>query len=110
IAAQLMSCMASAGIDKRLIRALAAMLDFTFMAQYECHSDDTLDDITGVLDRFHENKAVFVELGAVEELNFPKMHSLQHYVPSIKLFGALLPFNTAIGERLHITQVKNAYR
>lgn len=38
------------------------------------------------------------------------MHGLQHYIPSIKLFGSLKNISTEIGERLHITECKNLYR
>jgi hypothetical protein len=38
------------------------------------------------------------------------MHSLLHYADSIRDVGTLQPVSTAIGERLHITKVKNAYR
>ncbi|EJD43103.1 hypothetical protein AURDEDRAFT_26854, partial [Auricularia subglabra TFB-10046 SS5] len=117
ISKQLLCVMASAEVDKRVIRAISALLDFTFMVQYECHSDETLDDAKEILDRFHENKLVFKELGACEGthhlwayLNFPKLHMLQHYIPSIKLYGSLIPISTDIGERLHTVDVKNGYR
>ncbi|KZV79263.1 hypothetical protein EXIGLDRAFT_613632, partial [Exidia glandulosa HHB12029] len=110
VAKQLQTCIASAGVDKRIVRATKAILDFTVMAQYECHSDDTLEDLTDAVDRWHKNKEVFKELGAlVAGFNFPKMHSMQHYNPSIKLFGILPTLSTDIGERLHIVQVKDAY-
>lgn len=110
ISRQLLCAMASANVDKRVIRAMSALLEFTFMVQNECHSDDTLSDTQEILDKFHANKAVFVELGACDDLNFPKLHMLQHYIPDIKLYGSLLPVSTDIGERLHIVDCKNGYR
>ncbi|EJD44317.1 hypothetical protein AURDEDRAFT_37461, partial [Auricularia subglabra TFB-10046 SS5] len=106
----LLCSMATADIDKRVTRAISSLLDYTYMAQYESHSDDTLDDTLDVLDRFHVNKDVFIDLGACKDFNFPKIHMLGHYVPSIKDFGSLLPVSTDIGERLHIDNLKNAYQ
>ncbi|KAH7098191.1 hypothetical protein BKA62DRAFT_622869, partial [Auriculariales sp. MPI-PUGE-AT-0066] len=110
IARQLEVVMASAGVHSRVKMALFSLIEFTFMVQAKVHSDDTLDDIRKTLDRFHEHKEIFVKLGACSNLHFPKMHALLHYTDSIREIGALHAVNTAIGERLHITQVKNGYR
>lgn len=42
-------------------------------------------------------------------LDLPKMHSMQHFIPGIKLFGDANGYNTEIGERLHIDFAKDAY-
>ena len=42
--------------------------------------------------------------------NLPKLHSLLHYVSSIKLFGTTDNYNTEYTERLHIDLAKDAYR
>ncbi|KAG8940755.1 hypothetical protein FRC03_005130 [Tulasnella sp. 419] len=42
--------------------------------------------------------------------NFPKVHSLLHYVRAIKAFGTTDGYNTESTERLHIDMVKDAYR
>lgn len=44
------------------------------------------------------------------DFDFPKIHSLQHYIPSFKLFGSLRNISTDIGERLHIDLIKNGYK
>ncbi|KAH9997085.1 hypothetical protein BJV77DRAFT_1059191 [Russula vinacea] len=41
-----------------------------------CH---TLSRLDNALSRFHDNKQIFVELGARKDFNFPKLHSLIHY-------------------------------
>ncbi|EJD54932.1 hypothetical protein AURDEDRAFT_118252 [Auricularia subglabra TFB-10046 SS5] len=38
------------------------------------------------------------------------MHMLNHYVPGIKLFGALGLISTDVGKRLHIDKLKNLYQ
>ena len=54
-------------------------------------------------------KDVFINLGCREHFNIPKLHSLVHYVESIRLFGSLDGFNTENSEQLHIDYAKKAY-
>jgi hypothetical protein len=51
-----------------------------------------------------------MDLGIRSDFNIPKIHALQHYVPSIKLFGTTDNYNTEYSERLHIDFAKDAYR
>jgi len=46
-----------------LIRAVQALLDFLYLAQYPVHTDDTLELLESTLTTFHANKDVFVDLG-----------------------------------------------
>ena len=62
------------------------------------------------LSHFHNNKDVFIDLGVCEHFNLPKIHSLIHYSPSIRLFGTTDNYNTEQTERLHIDLTKDAYR
>ncbi len=52
---------------------------------------------------------MFLNLGARENFNIPKLHSLSHYMSSIRLFGTTDNYNTEQSERLHIDFAKNAY-
>ncbi|KAI0060629.1 hypothetical protein BV25DRAFT_1789248, partial [Artomyces pyxidatus] len=94
----------------RLVRAVRALLDFLYLAQYPSHSSDTLKYLDDALSRFHANKAVFELAGVRENFNFPKLHGLLHYTPSIRLFGTTDNYNTEASERLHIDFAKDAYR
>lgn len=94
----------------RLVRALRAMLDFLFLSQYPVHTDATLNSLHEALERFHENKAIFVDLGIRKDFKIPKLHFMNHYVSAITLFGTLDNFNTEYTERLHIDLAKDAYR
>lgn len=58
-----------------------------------------------VLDVFHTNKEVFVELGIRPEINW-----LFHYVVAIANLGACDGLSTDISERLHIEYCKLGYR
>ena len=93
----------------RLVRAVRALLDFLYLAQYQCHTSNTLDQLHDALSVFHDNRAIFLDLGVRVHFNFPKMHSLTHYVPSIRLFGTTDNYNTEQTERLHIDFTKDAY-
>lgn len=94
----------------RLIRAVRAILDFLYLAQYPAHTSETLECLDDALRRFHDNKEVFVDLGIRNNFNLPKVHALTHYIDSIKLFGTTDNYNTEYTERLHIDLAKDAYR
>ena len=93
-----------------LIRSIRSLLDFLYLAQYPLHTSETLRLLHESLERFHENKHIFVDLGIRNDFNLPKLHSLAHYVDSIKLFGTTDNYNTEYTERLHIDLAKDAYR
>ena len=94
----------------RLVRAVRALLDFLYLAQYPAHTSETLEHVCAALERFHANKAIFVDLGIRDHFHFPKLHSLDHYPLSIKLFGTTDNYDTQYTERLHIDFAKEAYR
>jgi Plavaka transposase len=94
----------------RITRAVRALMDFLYLAQYESHTSDTISLLQDSLTRFHDNKDVFLDLGIRENFRLPKLHSLTHYASSIQLFGTTDNYNTEQSERLHIDFAKNAYR
>lgn len=109
ISRQLLGCMlGSAPVE--VVRATRALLDFLYIARYRSHSTETLGYLQDALDAFHQDKDAFIEWEARVHLNLPKLHSLQHYIDSIRLFGTTNNYNTEYTERLHIDYVKDAYR
>jgi len=96
--------------SSHVIKAVRAMLDFLYLAQFQSHTSDSLDRMEASLATFHEHKVVFIDLSAREHFNFPKLHSLLHYTASIRLFGTTDNYNTEQSERLHIDLTKDAYR
>lgn len=93
-----------------LIRATRAMLDVLYLAQYPTHTTDTLRLLKQALTAFHANKHIFITLGIRDNFHFPKLHSLDHYLRSIELFGTTDNYDTQYSERLHIDFTKDAYR
>ncbi|KAH7904150.1 hypothetical protein BJ138DRAFT_1019522 [Hygrophoropsis aurantiaca] len=97
-------------VNSQVMAAVRGVLDFIYYSQYQSHTSDTLNRMQDALTMFHDNKDVFVELGIREHFNIPKVHSMLHYIHSIKLFGSADGFNTESPERLHIDFAKRAYR
>ncbi|KAF8262616.1 hypothetical protein EI94DRAFT_1773137 [Lactarius quietus] len=97
-------------LSARLARAVQALLNFIYLAQYSVHSKDTLNALDAALCRFHKDKEVFLDLGVRKDFNFPKMHSLSHYRRSIIIFGTTDNYNTEQSERLHVDLTKKAFR
>ncbi|KAI6013490.1 hypothetical protein PISMIDRAFT_64138, partial [Pisolithus microcarpus 441] len=87
-----------------------ALLDFIYYAQFQKHTDMTLRAMQDSLKMFHEYKHVLIELEVHQDFNIPKLHSLQHYVTSIRALGSADGYNTEYPERLHIDYAKEAYQ
>ncbi|KAG1894244.1 uncharacterized protein F5891DRAFT_1130999 [Suillus fuscotomentosus] len=97
-------------VPRQVILAYRSLLDFIYLAQYPTHDDQTLSYLQDALDMFHKHKGVLIELGVRDHFNIPKIHSLTHYINSIRLFGAMDNYNTEAFERLHIDFAKDAWR
>jgi hypothetical protein len=104
--------LASSGVDKHVVEAASAIIDFIYFASLHSHTTTTLSGLRQALDRFHTNKEVFLELEARHpaHFNIPKIHSMEHYFALIELFGSADGYNTESPERLHIDYAKDAYR
>ena len=97
-------------LPTRILRAVRALLDFVYLAQFQCHTINMIHCLEDSLTHFHENKAIFTDLGIRGHFNIPKFHSLIHYGTSITLFGTMDNYNTEQMECLHIDFTKNVYR
>ncbi|KAG2031147.1 hypothetical protein BDR03DRAFT_994793 [Suillus americanus] len=93
----------------RLLRAVHDLLDFLYLAQYPCHSSETLQLLDDTLGLFHENKDIFIDLGIRDNFNLPKLHATRHYSYMIMMLGTTDNYNTEYTERLHIDYAKDAY-
>ncbi len=95
--------------SSRLIKAVRTLLDFLYLACFTSHTNETIHRLEDSLAVFHNNKAIFIDLGVREHFNIPKLHSLSHYVSSIRQFGTTDNYNTEQSERVHIDMAKDAY-
>ncbi|KAG6907073.1 hypothetical protein DXG01_010681 [Tephrocybe rancida] len=76
----------------------------------QLHTSETLAALQSTLDTFHAHKDIFIELKCCKDFNFPKLHSMMHYVEAIKALGSTDGYNSEAPERLHIDFAKDAYR
>ncbi|KAG2153066.1 uncharacterized protein EDB93DRAFT_1102813 [Suillus bovinus] len=83
---------------------------FLYLAQYPCHSSETLELLQVALDTFHNNKGIFIDLGIWKNFNLPKLHAARHYPHMIMLFGTTDNYNTEYTKHLHIDIAKDTYR
>ena len=67
----------------RLLQAVCALMDFTFIAQYPVPTSETLKLLEGALAQFHKYKSIFVDLGVRQHFNLPKLHFASHYIDLI---------------------------
>ncbi|KAJ7646307.1 hypothetical protein DFH06DRAFT_1270854 [Mycena polygramma] len=99
--------------EANVIKTVDAVIDFIYLSSLESHTTRSLAAMDTALDVFHQNKEIFLELGARANqghFNIPKIHSMEHYTPGIRLFGSAAGFNTEAPERLHIDYAKEGYR
>ncbi|KAJ7862972.1 hypothetical protein B0H13DRAFT_1899820 [Mycena leptocephala] len=96
--------------SSQLVGAVRSLLDFVYLAQYPMHTSETLAHLENALQRFHNHKSIFVDLGIRDDFNLPKLHFCGHYINYIKFFGTTDNYNTEYTERLHIDLAKEAYR
>ena len=61
------------------------------------------------LERFHNNKDIFVDLGIRADFDINKLHYAIHYRLMIERFGSTDNYNTEHTERLHIPFAKDAF-
>ncbi|KAI0071807.1 hypothetical protein K474DRAFT_1561795, partial [Panus rudis PR-1116 ss-1] len=93
----------------RLVKSARALLDFIYLAQYPIHNSATLDAMEQAMERFDENKSIFVDLNIQNNWNIPKLHIVsRHYRLLIERLGTTDNFNTQFFERLHIEVAKDA--
>ncbi|QRW10106.1 plasma membrane ATPase 4 [Ceratobasidium sp. AG-Ba] len=101
-------------MDRRVVAAARALLDFAYLAHSSSLSDAELQAMEELLHTFHANKDTFQELGALKTRDgfhgIPKVHMIQHYVNLIQMLGTPDGYNTETSERLHIDFAKMGYR
>jgi hypothetical protein len=104
-------------INTNTLRALRAIHDFIYLAQYNIHSDKTLGYMKDAMAMFHLHKHQFIENnarrtqnGVLPHFNIPKLYALLTFTTHIRQMGACPQFSTEITESCHQTMAKQAYR
>ncbi|KAH9973151.1 hypothetical protein BJV74DRAFT_782824, partial [Russula compacta] len=69
----------------------------------------TLELINAVIEHFHQEREIFIEVGVWEDFSLPQQHSLIHYSSLIRLFGVPNGICSSITESKHIKAVKEPW-
>jgi hypothetical protein len=93
----------------RMVRCFAALLEFCYLVRCNTITETTLESMSNALDRFHTERAVFMDEGVRFDFNLPRQHSLVHYLRNIQLFGAPNGLCSSITESKHIKAVKEPW-
>ncbi|THG98118.1 hypothetical protein EW026_g4009 [Hermanssonia centrifuga] len=97
------------GADAEVVQVVRAALDFIYYAHFETHSEESLAQMDRAWRDFHLHKHIFIQLGVRKHFNIPKLHSMDHYLRSIRLLGTADGYSTESPERLHINFAKLGY-
>ena len=96
--------------DRRVQVCMRAILDFIYLAQFEVHTTESLQQMDAAWVEFHTTKQVFIDLGIREHFDINKLHNIKHYIDHIRARGTADGFNSEGPERLHIDYAKTGYR
>lgn len=94
-----------------MMRAIRAFLEFCYTVRRDVHEEETIDQLTDALKRFHEYREVFRVSGVRDEgFSLPRQHSMVHYEKRIWDFAAPNGLCSSITESKHIKAVKEPWR
>ncbi len=97
------------------IQCARAILDFTMLAQYNSHNEETLRYIEHALYRLEKTKIAFKQHWPINSklcrptFNYPKFHTISHFVQCIQDYGSAVNYDTAYSETAHKYLLKAFY-
>lgn len=97
-------------VPPRMVRAIRAFLEFCYIVRKNVINTTDLDQLQDTLDRFHEYRQIFIDVGVRENFNLPRQHSAVHFLRLIRAFGAPNGLCSSITESKHIKAVKEPWR
>ncbi|KAH9162333.1 hypothetical protein EDB89DRAFT_2026206, partial [Lactarius sanguifluus] len=97
-------------VPPQMVRAIAAFMEFCYLARRSQLDEDTLDQIDMAVARFHQEREIFVDTGVRDDFSLPRQHSVSHYCFLIQQFGAPNGLCSSITESKHIKAVKEPWR
>ena len=89
--------LSSVAKDNVLVVA-CSLLDFIYYTQFQQHMDKTLASMQDSLSLFHVHKDILVKLSIRDHFKVLKIHSLVHYISSIRALGSADGYNTEYPE------------
>lgn len=103
-------------VSDGILKAMRAVLDFIYLAQYNSHSTATLTYLQNALDTFHKYKQDIADSGVRSgqwqngEFHIPKIELMQHVGRLVTLLGSAPQFSSEQTEWCHIDMVKEPYK
>lgn len=97
-------------VHRGIMKAIRALADFFYVAQYEYHDEETLQYLKDFLKTFHEYKGAFITANARKNFKIPKLECFLHFPNKIRFLGSLNQYSAETTERLHIPSAKEPYR
>ena len=97
------------------IQCIRAVVDFTLLAMYYVHDDNTQRYMEQALYRLEKYMNIFRDFRPKDDdgeghFNFAKIHALSHYTWSIRMYGTAKGVDTSYFERSHIHTMKEPYK
>ena len=99
----------------KAIQCAQAILNFTMLAQYVLHDEETLRYIEHALYRLEKTKIAFEQHRPIDSklcqptFNYPKFHTISHFIWSIRNYGSAINYNTAYSKAAHKYLLKAFY-
>ncbi|KAH8978900.1 hypothetical protein EDB86DRAFT_3108365 [Lactarius hatsudake] len=97
-------------VPPQMVRAIAAFMEFCYLARRSQLDEDTLDQIDMAVAHFRQEREIFEDTGVREDFSLPRQHSISHYRFLIEQFGAPNGLCSSITESKHIKAVKEPWR
>jgi hypothetical protein len=85
-------------------------MEFCYLVRRSQLDSVTLDQIDAAVNRFHQERQIFIETEVRADFSLPRQHSMSHFRFLIQQFGAPNGLCSSITESRHITAVKNPWR
>ncbi|KAJ7201558.1 hypothetical protein GGX14DRAFT_536142 [Mycena pura] len=97
-------------VPHEIVSALSAFLDFCYLVRRRDFDESTLQAIENAVSVYHQRREIFIQKHVRDSISLPRQHSMTHYAPDIKNFGAPYGVCSSITESRHITAVKRPWR
>src|ERR1700679_860086 len=97
-------------VPTKMVRAVRDIIEFSYLVCRDVHDTQSIEAINATLKSFHNNRDIFKTSGVVQHFNYPRQHSLKHYVAMIRAFGSPNGLCSSITENKHIKAVKKPWR
>ncbi|KAF9644451.1 hypothetical protein BDM02DRAFT_3072202, partial [Thelephora ganbajun] len=99
-------------VPPMIVETFATFLEFYYIACCNVITEDSLEQLSVALQKFHKARQVFsgtVRANDPSAFSLPQQHAMVHYYDHIKNFGSPNGLCSSITESKHITTVKHPW-